>query len=60
MRERGQKPTERDGVATTAHIARELQIKPATVVAIEKRAMLKFVRELERRGLSLEDVLPGR
>jgi Mn-dependent DtxR family transcriptional regulator len=59
MRERGQKPTERDGIATTAYIAREMNLRPSTVVELERRAMLKFVRELERRGLRLEDVLPS-
>ena len=56
---RAQKPIERDGVTTTAEIARKLNIRPASVTALERRAMLKFVRELERRGIRLEDLLPG-
>jgi DNA-directed RNA polymerase sigma subunit (sigma70/sigma32) len=44
---------------TTAAIGRELNIAPATVRDVERKAIEKFKRELERRGIRLDDVLPS-
>lgn len=50
---------DRHGLTTTAAIAREVKVGENTVRAIEQRAMLKFARELERRGIRVQDLLPG-
>ena len=44
---------------TTAAIARELGIASSTVSNVERKAIEKFKRELERRGIRVEDLLPS-
>lgn len=54
-----QPPTERNGLTTTTEIARALGVNFSVARATEQRAMRKFARELERRGIKPQDLLPG-
>ena len=40
-------------------VARELGIASSTVSNVERKAIEKFKRELERRGIRVEDLLPS-
>jgi|GEM_PF-3254921 len=40
------------------YVARELGITDGTARSVERKALEKFKRELERRGIRVQDLLP--
>lgn len=52
-------PDPRQAVVPLETVAAELGVSHQRVSAIERKALAKLRAELERRGLSFSDLLPG-